>query len=228
MAEGERILIADDHPLMRSALRHAVAQGLPGCEVTEVGTLDAAADALRAAPADRPFDLVLLDLAMPGASGLAGLFLLRAEFPSTAVVIVSANEDPATIRRAADCGAAGFIPKSTLADRIVEAVRAVMRGEFWFETLERGDATAGRGEDAALAVRLASLTPQQFRVLVAITEGKLNKQIAHELGVGEATVKAHVTEILRKQGVISRTQAAIAARELLAGPAGAGSQPEPA
>jgi DNA-binding NarL/FixJ family response regulator len=217
MADCVRILIADDHPLMRAALRQAVSQCVPDLELAEAGTLDAALAAMRAAPPERPFDLVLLDLTMPGASGFAGLFLLRAEFPATAVVVVSASEDAATVRRSADYGAAGFIPKSALIDRITEAVRAVLEGGVWFPAPQEMLQSVAGSDDAAVAARLASLTPQQLRVLVMITDGMLNKQIAHELGVSEATVKAHVTVILRKLGVISRTQAVIAARALLSG-----------
>jgi DNA-binding NarL/FixJ family response regulator len=213
MAEAPRILIADDHPLMRAALRQAVSQHFSGAEVAEAGTLESAVAALKAQPPGREFELVLLDLTMPDAQGFAGLFLLRAEFPATAVIIVSASDDATTVRRAADYGSAGFIPKSALVEKIAEGVRAVLGGELWFPALAPAAAT----EDAEVGARLASLTPQQLRVLMLIVEGKLNKQIAFELGVGEATVKAHVTVILRKLGVVTRTQAVIAARALLAG-----------
>ena len=215
MAGAERILIADDHPLMRAALGQAVTRRFPGCDIAEAGTLDAAVSAVRAAPAAQPFDLVLLDLRMPGANGFGGLFLLRAEFPQTPVVVVSASEDEATVRRASDYGAAGFIPKSASAERIGDAIDRVLAGDLSFPPVVA--AAPAMGDDAAAGARLMSLTPQQLRVLVMITEGLLNKQIAHALGVSEATVKAHVTVILRKLGVISRTQAVIAARALLAG-----------
>jgi DNA-binding NarL/FixJ family response regulator len=211
-----RILIADDHPLMRAALRQAVVQSFAGCELVEAGTLETAVAAVRAAPPERPFGLVLLDLMMPGAQGFAGLFLFRAEFPGTPVIVVSASEGQATMRRAAAYGAAGFIPKSAPLGKIAEAIRTVLAGDLWFPALAPSTHPESPGDDAAIAARIASLTPQQLRVLMMITGGMLNKQIAHELGIGEATVKAHVTVILRKLGVISRTQAVIAAAALLA------------
>jgi DNA-binding NarL/FixJ family response regulator len=210
-----RILIADDHPLMRAALCQALTRSFVGCELVEAGTLEAAIKAVRSSAPESPFDLVLLDLMMPGAHGFAGLLLLRAEFPGTPVVIVSANEEISVIHRAADYGAAGFIPKSAPVERIAEAIRTVLDGDLWFREGGGKPLEADRGDNAAVAARIASLTPQQLRVLVMINEGRLNKQIAHELGVSEATVKAHVTVILRKLGVISRTQAVIAAQSLL-------------
>jgi DNA-binding NarL/FixJ family response regulator len=207
-----RIIVADDHPLMRGALVQALARSLAPLVVCEAGTLDEVVAALRSAPADAMPDLILLDLNMPGMNGFAGLLLVRAEFPSIPVVIISASEEAATIGRTIDYGAAGFIPKSAPSERISEAVAAVLRGDLWFPA----QALSGKPqEDAELAARLAALTPQQLRVFMMISEGKLNKQIAHEIQVAEATVKAHVTMILRKLGVGSRTQAAILARRLV-------------
>lgn len=210
MTDGSRILIADDHPLMRGALAHTVSGALPDTEVMEAGSLAQTLSLLSQNRGEQPIELVLLDLKMPGMNGFAGLLTLRAEFPEIPVIIVSASEDPATINRAVAYGAVGFIPKSATEDHIADAVRTVLAGgecipEMTAETNEDGD-------EADFHERLSSLTPQQLKVLLYIADGKLNKQIAYEMKVTEATVKAHITLILRKLGVLSRTQAAIAAR----------------
>lgn len=212
MPEAARVLIADDHPLMRGALSQAVSQTLPRAEIHEAGSLEQVIAAARRRPARAPLDLMLLDLTMPGMNGFSGLFLIRAEFPAIPVVVVSASEDAVTVSRALDFGASGFIPKSAPFERIADAIRAVLAGDLWFPDHVE---PAGRAEDAAFAQRLGSLTPQQLRVLTMVATGKLNKQIAHDMQVTEATVKAHVTMILRKLGVASRTQAVIAAGRLL-------------
>lgn len=204
------IVIADDHPLFRGALRGAVAALLPEAEIVEANGLDALTARL---DRDPEVDLVLLDLTMPGVQGFSGLIFLRAQHPTIPVVIVSANEDPVVIRRALDFGAAGFIPKSLEVDRIGEAIREVLAGGSWTPpdiALNASDDT----EATDLVRRLATLTPQQVRVLMMLSEGLLNKQIAYELGVSEATVKAHVSAILQKLGVESRTQAVIAASRI--------------
>jgi DNA-binding NarL/FixJ family response regulator len=204
------IVIADDHPLFRGALKGAVASLLPGAAVREATGLDDLTDLLAKAG---DVDLVLLDLMMPGVQGFSGLIYLRAQHPAIPVAIVSANEDPVAIRRAMEFGAAGFIPKSLDIDRIGEAIAAVLAGGTWTPP----DVELGASEDqetAALMRRLATLTPQQVRVLMMLSEGLLNKQIAYELGVSEATVKAHVSAILQKLGVESRTQAVIAAARI--------------
>jgi DNA-binding NarL/FixJ family response regulator len=212
MPERRRILIADDHPLMRSALAQAVSRALPDVELLEAANLDEVIAAIRAQPPDAVVDLVLLDLHMPGTNGFTGLFLIRAEFPAVAVIVISASEDPVTVGRALDYGASGFVPKSAPSRHLAEAIRTVLDGDLWFpEHLE----PAGRGEDISLGARLATLTPQQLKVFAMLAEGRLNKQIAHQMRVTEATVKAHVTMILRKLGVGNRTQAVAAAGRLL-------------
>jgi DNA-binding NarL/FixJ family response regulator len=212
MVERNCILIADDHPLMRSALAQAVCQALPKSEIVEAGTLDEVVRSIRLRPAGAPLDLILLDLNMPGMSGFSGFFLIRLEFPAIPIIVVSASEDSATVSRASDYGASGFIPKSAPCEQIAEAIHSVLSGDLWFPAQP---GLVSRNEDAELADRLAAFTPQQLRVFTMIAEGKLNKQIAHDIGVTEATVKAHVTMILRKLGVVSRTQAVIAAGGLL-------------
>jgi DNA-binding NarL/FixJ family response regulator len=158
-------------------------------------------------------DLVLFDLSMPGARGFSGLMYLRAQYPSVPVVVVSANDDPAVIRRCMDFGASGFIPKTLGIEQMRQAVKRVLGGGVW--TPPDVDLTGGAdAETAALMARLGTLTPQQVRVLMMLSEGMLNKQIAYELSVSEATVKAHVSAILQKLGVDSRTQAVIAAAKI--------------
>jgi DNA-binding NarL/FixJ family response regulator len=208
----ERILVADDHPLFRDALRLAIAEAWPQARVVEAGSLDEVEAALTAAPET---DLVLLDLNMPGMHGFSGLVFLRAQFPSTPVAVISANEEATVVRRALDFGAAGYITKSASPDQIRAAVRAMLAGEMWLPSdIEPGGAAADA--DAALAAQLATLTPQQVRVLMMLNEGLPNKQIAHALGVSEGTVKAHVSAVLQKLQVDNRTKAVILAARLAA------------
>jgi len=202
-----RILIADDHPLFRAAVLHALREALGEVDVVEAASASALGPALAAHP---DIELVLLDLTMPGARGLSSLVYLRGERPDIPVVVISSNDHPRTIRRSQQFGAAGFIPKSSTAEVIGKAVSDVLEGGTWFPPM-----TAERSEsDAQLAARLAQLTPQQFRVLLCLADGLLNKQIAHELGLAENTVKVHVTAILKKLDCHSRTQAAVLVKAL--------------
>lgn len=213
IASAVRLVIADDHPLFRGALREAITALYPASEIVEVGTFDELHGRLEQ---DSDFDLVLLDLTMPGARGFSGLIYLRAQYAALPVLVVSGNEEPAVIRRCVDLGASGFIPKTLSITGMREAVAAVMAGGTWvppdINLAGRSDAEA----DAVIA-RLATLTPQQVRVLMMLSEGRLNKQIAYELSVSEATVKAHVSAILQKLGVESRTQAVIAVSKVESG-----------
>lgn len=214
-----RILIADDHPLFRTALAQQVREVAADVVVDEASSLDGAQAVLEAHP---DTDLVLLDLHMPGSHGLMGLATLRAEHPTVAVLMVSAHEDPSVVRRALGYGAAGFLSKSVDATQIQAALRAVLDCGEWVSPALR-DAVEAQplgAADRELGARIAALTPQQFRVLRRVAEGRLNKQIADELGVQERTIKAHMTVIFEKLGVRNRTQAGIALRQLeLADPA---------
>ena len=203
------VVIADDHPLFRAALRLAVERVLPGVSVTEADSYEAMKAAVIAAP---DADLVLLDLHMPGVRGYSSLVWLRAEHPSVPVVMVSAEEDGATVHRALDFGAAGFIPKSAGLEVLTTALAAVLDGQLWIPPAAPPPPDNG---DAQLARRVASLSPQQLKVLMHLADGRLNKQIAYDLEVTEATIKAHVTAILRKLGLYRRTQAAVLAQRLL-------------
>jgi DNA-binding NarL/FixJ family response regulator len=212
MSEGSsvRVLIADDHPLMVGGLRQAVLAAAPGAEIAVAHDFDSMVAALDASP---DTDLVLLDLTMPGVRGFSGLLFLRSERPSTPVVVVSGNEERAVIRHCMEFGAAGFIPKTNSLDTMRVAIAQVLDGGRW--TPPDFDLNvAPNGESSAMARRLASLTPQQIRVLMMLSQGLLNKQIAYELGVSEATVKAHVSAIFQKLGVESRTQAVILATKI--------------
>jgi DNA-binding NarL/FixJ family response regulator len=212
-AQSYRLLIADDHPLFRGALREAVTGLFREVDIAEAGTFEEVTDL---AERGGDVDLILLDLSMPGVRGFSGLMYLRAQYPSMPVVVVSANDDPAVIRRCMEFGASGFIPKTLGIDALRQAVTRVLQGEVWtppdVDLARQSDA-----ETAAMIARLATLTPQQVRVLMMLSGGLLNKQIAYELGVSEATVKAHVSAILQKLGVESRTQAVIAAGKIEAG-----------
>jgi len=207
------LLIADDHPLFRAALRGAAKDAVPDLDVREADSLDSVLARLEEEPG---IDLVLLDLHMPGNHGLAGLAAIRAQHPGVAVVVVSANDDPRVVRRALDHGAAGYLPKSTGLDDLREAIRSVLALEKWLPPKLRAsvDGAPSAPADAVLAARLASLSPQQFRVLALVAEGLLNKQIADRLGVQERTVKAHLTSIFERLGVRNRTQASVILREL--------------
>lgn len=218
-SQNATIVIADDHPLFRGALRQAIASIMPKARVIEASGMDELNAALGR---EQDVDLILLDLTMPGVQGFSGLLSLRAQHPELPVMIVSANEEATVIRRAMEFGASGFIPKSVNVDSIGGAIRAVLAGDTW--TPPDIDLSAAEDKEIAdLVRRLSTLTPQQVRVLAMLSEGLLNKQIAYELGVSEATVKAHVSAILDKLGVDSRTQAVIAASKI-----GVSQRPSPA
>src|SRR6266446_3444056 len=213
MAGSIRLVIADDHPLFRGALREAVSGLFEDVEIAEAGSFE---DVTKLLERGAEVDLILLDLSMPGVRGFSGLIYLRAQYPCAPIVVVSANDDPAVIRRCMDLGTSGFIPKTLGIEEMRAAIKRVLEGGV--STPPDVDLAAGAdAETTDLLARLASLTPQQVRVLMMLSEGLLNKQIAYELSVSEATVKAHVSAILQKLGVESRTQAVIAASKIEGG-----------
>ncbi len=208
------ILVADDHPLFREALRGVVGRNIPGAELHEADN----ADGLYAmADAHPDADLLLLDLNMPGAQGFSALVHLRGLHPQLPVVMVSAREEPAVVRRALDHGAMGFIPKSSNAEALGAALRRVLDGDRFVPDIA-GAAPQTAQDEHDIAARIRELTPQQFRVLQMLGSGKLNKQIGYELGVSEATIKAHMSAILRKLGASNRTQAVLMAGRLSVDP----------
>ncbi len=206
-----KIIIADDHPLFRAALKQAVGQAVDNVEVIEADTIAALQHAVEN---NSEADLVLLDLNMPGAHGFSGLVFMRGQYPGLPVVMISGTEDIQVIRKAIDYGASGFIPKSTSLQLIAQAIQAVLNGDVWLPADVQG--RIDRIDPAAcdFSEKLATLTPQQFRVMGMLMEGLLNKQIAYELDVSEATIKAHITAVFRKLGVRNRTQAVIAVQQL--------------
>jgi DNA-binding NarL/FixJ family response regulator len=209
--QPETVIVADDHPLFRAAIRQALATEGGATQFLEASSFESLQSLV---DEQHEVDLVLLDLHMPGVSGFAGLVYLCKRYPSVPVVIISANEDPLVIQRALEHGAAGFIPKSSSMERIKEAIASVLMGEIWAPP-QAGRARPGQNpSEMELAERMAQLTPQQFKVLMMMSQGLLNKQIGYELSVSEATVKAHVTAIMSKLGVNNRTQAVLAAERL--------------
>ncbi len=207
-----RIVIADDHPLVRGALRSSVTALVGNVDIMEAGSFEELAPTFT----NGTVDLVLLDLTMPGVQGFSGLLYLRALHPATPVIVVSGNEDRTIIRRCIELGASGYIPKSLDGAAMGVAIRTVLDGGNW--TPDDVDLSAAPdAETSDMVRRLASLTPQQVRVLMMLSTGLLNKQIAYELSVSEATVKAHVSAILQKLDVDSRTQAVIAASKIASG-----------
>lgn len=203
-----RIIIADDHPLFRDALSQAVKQVLGETDLVQLGSAE---ELIAFLAADDPgADLLLLDLNMPGAKGYSLLVHTRTTAPALPVIIISAHEDANIAQSSLEHGASGFIPKSASPDTIAEAIGSVLSGGQWTPPSMKGV----QAEKDSFAEKLATLTPQQQRVLMMLTDGLLNKQIALDLDISEATVKAHITAILRKLDVHTRTQAVIAARSL--------------
>jgi len=209
--QADTVIVADDHPLFRTAIKEALEASQGETTFLEANSFET----LQGLVDERPdVDLVLLDLHMPGVSGFAGLVYLCKRFPSVPVVIISATEDPLVIKRALEHGAAGFIPKSSSIETITHAIGQVLMGEIWAPESVQSNLPGNNVSELALAERMAQLTPQQFKVLMMMSQGLLNKQIAYELSVSEATVKAHVTAIMSKLGVSNRTQAVLAANQL--------------
>ena len=202
------LLIVDDHPLYRMALRQTIAAALPDARIDEAGDLPSAQAALALAP---DTDLVLLDLQLPGTHGLLALTEMRATHPSVAVAILSGQDDAATVRRALAMGACGYITKHASTEDLHAGLVALLSGETWLPSVLREQLarTPRDSEAEKLAARLSSLSPQQLKVLQRVAEGRLNKQIADELGIQERTVKAHLTVVFEKLGVRNRTQAGV-------------------
>lgn len=202
MQAAERMVVVDDHPLFREALAGTLRRLHPGCRVIETATFEQLQDLLETEP---ELDLVLLDLHLPGRHGLSALAWLRGRYPELPVLLISAHDDSAIIRRALADGAAGFLSKSADSETIARAIERVLEGDIW---VPAGLQPHARGSLEAEAVRrIGELTPRQYRILLMLGDGLLNKQIAWELEITEATVKAHMTAIMRKLEVSNRTQA---------------------
>ncbi|APE07025.1 MULTISPECIES: response regulator transcription factor [Alteromonas] len=204
------LLIADDHPLYRDALRGALSLSLPSLTLKEAGDLTSTVDMLN----QEDIDLLLLDLHMPGSNDLFGLLHIRKLYPDIPVAVVSGTEDTSLISKIIGVGASGFIPKTASAQDIGNAVEAILDGDIW---LPEGLSDSVDDVDEAfseLADKVASLTPSQYKVLCYMRDGLLNKQIGYNLDIAEATVKAHVTAIFKKLGINNRTQAVLIASQL--------------
>jgi len=221
MTENARkIIVADDHPLFREALSLALHTALDGADIVQTGDMTGLE---RAAQAHADADLIFLDLHMPGVHGFSALIYLRAHHPELPVCVISGNNNPVVVQRAMDHGAAAFIHKSASVGTIRDALRSILAGDLW----NPNDGHVGevtQADELETAERLSELTPQQFRVLMMVAEGLLNKQIAFDLDISEATVKAHMTAIFRKLRVTNRTQAVLLAQKLAVDPPEAGRQ----
>lgn len=206
-----KFLIADDHPLFREALSGILKKHQPELELRTCGDFE---QTLKSLNRDSELDLLLLDLNMPGSYELYGLASLRHQFPALPVAVISATEDLEVISRTLAYGAAAFIPKSAEPAEIMQAIEAVLEGDSWLPENYRHRLNVVAHEELELTNRVASLTPQQYKVLCLVAEGWLNKQIAYDLDITEATVKAHMTNIFRKLQVSNRTQAVVLASRL--------------
>ncbi len=207
--EPDRILIADDHPLVRDGLRTVIAVRFARAQIVEAGSLE---ETIALLDADCDYDLVLVDVNMPGTGGTAGLERLRRRFPALPVVMISAGADRTLVSAVLAAGAAGFIPKSLRREGIADALSTVLAGEIYVP--DDFDQSSESEEIRGIWARVEQLSPQQRVVLGQIVAGKLNKQIAYELNISMTTVKAHVSAVLGKLGVVSRTQAAVAAGKI--------------
>ena len=204
------LLIADDHPLYRDALRGALSMSLSDLTLLEAADLIGTVEVLQ----QHDVDLLLLDLHMPGSHDLFGLLHVRNRFPELPVAVVSGTEDPALISKIVSAGASGFIPKTASADDIGAAVEAILDGDIWLPDTISQEVEQIDEAFAALADKVSSLTPSQYKVLCYMRDGLLNKQIGYNLDIAEATVKAHVTAIFKKLGINNRTQAVLIASQL--------------
>lgn len=206
-----QFLIADDHPLFREALKGALSAKFEDLAVFESADFDSTLQVLNE---QEDLDILLLDLHMPGNGDLYGLIRIREEYPSLPIAVVSGSEDVTIVSKVMGYGAMGFIPKSSSSDDIANAINQILEGDTWLPNELKNKVAEIEGEDREIAAQVASLTPQQYRVLQYLHEGLLNKQIAYELHISEATVKAHITAIFRKLGVYNRTQAVLIAAKL--------------
>lgn len=203
-----RFLIIDDHPLFREALQSAVCVTNPDAEILQATSID---EALSVLGSTQAIDLILLDLSMPGTTGLLGVVRIRKAFPKNPVVIVSCFEDKEIVRSVLSLGVSGYIPKSTSKRELADSIGEVLRGSIYLpkRLIETTQTKRTQPQNLDLLKRLHELTPQQLRVLDMVRRGLQNKQIAYELKICETTVKVHVSEVLRKLNVASRTNAII-------------------
>lgn len=205
------LLIADDHPLFRSALTGALRDQLGEVEIQESHDLESTLGSLKANP---DVDLLLLDLNMPGSGDLYGLIRIRADFPDIPVAVISGSDELSIVANVIEAGALGFIPKTSEPAVYLEAISAILDGDTWLPDGMSEQLEQQPKPDLDIQRRVAELTPQQYKVLCYLHEGLLNKQIAYELNISEATVKAHITAIFRKLNINNRTQAVLVVSDL--------------
>lgn len=203
-----RVIVADDHPLIRVGLRLGVRALAPEADVVEVDSFESLRRVVAAGPLA---DLVLLDLMMPGAEGLSSLQYLRAQAPDLRVVIVSSLGQRSWVLSAQALGAVGFVHKSATPEQMQEILAQLLQGGSWWPEVPPDPSADGPEQ------KLDRLSRQELRVLLHLKEGRLNKQIADDLSISESTVKTHISTLLRKLDLHSRTQAAVLAQRVLAG-----------
>ena len=201
-----KILIADDHPLFRDALTSVITEAMQNCEISEATNFKETASAL----SKEIFQMVFLDLNMPDSNGLSELALLKKNYPLVPIVVVSAQEEKQVISACLSHNASGYIIKSSTPESIKEAILKVISGETY---VPRGYSLNSDDGELSLAQKLERLTPSQLKVFIEMGQGKLNKQIAFDLNITEATVKAHITTVFKKLGINNRTQAVLLAQE---------------
>lgn len=201
-------MIADDHPLFREALTYIVTSVLPNCQIHEATDYSETKQLL----AQQSFKLVFLDLNMPDSSGLTDLALIKKMYPQIPIIIVSANEEPEVVRTCLNFNASGYIIKSSNPEEIKSAIKIVLRGDTYVpDSIELNGSKSELNDNTTN--RISKLTPSQLKILLEIGKGKLNKQIAYDLGISEATVKAHITSVFKKLGINNRTQALLFIKE---------------
>lgn len=202
-----QIIVADDHPLFRNAITHLLERALNTVRISQVDSFEGLSQMLAE---KRLPSLVLLDLKLNDTQGMDGLLLLKTQYPSLPVLIISAYDDESVVSKAMQYGASGFIPKSLEMDRMAEVIRAVLDGDMWFPEISDDVTNTPEGTN----IPFEALTPAQVKVLALLRDGRPSKEMAAIMSVTEATIKAHLTEIFRKLKVKNRTQAVLAARDL--------------
>lgn len=206
-----KFLIADDHPLFREALTGALQPRFDDLEIVESDSLETTLAALQQSD---DIDLILLDLTMPGCENFLGVIKVLQEYPEVPIAVVSASDSLAVISQVLTFGARAFIPKSTASQQIADAIDLVLKGERWIPEGIEANLVAVTHEQQAIAEKVSQLTPKQLQVLTLLQGGLLNKQIAYDLNVTEATVKAHISAIFKKFEVNTRTQAVLLVEKL--------------
>lgn len=204
--QNGRVLIADDHPLIREGLALAVRAALPGVSVDTAGTIGEALEAIRR---NVKYRLILLDFVLPDARGFSGLLQIQHLVGMVPIAVISAHEDAMLVESAQALGAAGFLYKTRPFDELAKDIRLLADGKRSFPVIDKVNVATDMRD------RIATLSGAQLKVLIALADGRLNKQIAGDLDVSEATVKAHLTAIFRKLGVTNRAQALLAVQPLL-------------